>query len=98
MALDVLPNRHFGEGVQAEVVAPAEESYRREFLLAENRDDPVQTNTARPRDKFGGDEAFGQTVSELGTHKLWHIGQTLLYNHYAIEASPRDGHELRFGG
>ncbi|SRR6266567_949538 len=46
MALDVFPNRHLCEGVQAEPLALAEESYRREFRLAKNRDDPIQTNTA----------------------------------------------------
>ena len=58
VALDVFPNRHLCKGVQAEPVALAEESYRREFLLAKNRDDPIQTNTARPGDKFGVHESM----------------------------------------
>lgn len=63
MALDVFPNRHLCEGVQAEPLALAEESYRREFRLAKNRDDPIQTNTARRGDKFGGYESLRPHVS-----------------------------------
>jgi len=58
MAQHVFPNRHLGEGVQAEPVALAVELYRRKFLLTKNGDDPLQSNTARSPEQFGVDESI----------------------------------------
>src|SRR2546422_11593875 len=53
MALHIFPDRGLRHGLEAQSVALAIESYRREFLLTKHRDDPIQRNTARAPDKFG---------------------------------------------
>ena len=47
MALHIFPDRGLRQGIEAQSVALAIESYRREFLLTKHGDDPIQRNTAK---------------------------------------------------
>ena len=59
MALHIFPDGCLRQGIKADSIALAVESYRREFLLTKHGDDPMQRNTARPPDKFMVHESSG---------------------------------------
>src|SRR2546430_12048726 len=52
MALNIFPDCGLRQGIEADSVALAVETYRREFLLAKHGDAPIHRNTAQAPDTF----------------------------------------------